>query len=182
MFVYPQSTVQFASSLLKRVLTSAALVSVGVLGTLQLTQATEIPQMSPEHAARPSLTAANSTTVRSLLDGIYLYGQSPRPNQIGKAYIVLQVKDDRVAGAFYMPSSSFDCFQGELRGHQLALTVTNSDEQSHYPYLLPLQEQAAQTKANPAPITKIPAGYHAISWVSDRDRQILATCQAANLP
>jgi hypothetical protein len=113
-----------------------------------------------------------------LPDGIYLYGQSPQPNQIGSAYLVLQVKDRQVAGAFYMPSSSFDCFQGEIRQQQLALTVTNSEEQTRYPYSLALQTQENVAATQPEAMPMTPAGYHAISQVSPRDREILAICRS----
>jgi hypothetical protein len=176
------STARFASGLLKKVVASAALITVGVLSTLNLVQASEVLSSVAESSPQATLTAANSADLRSLPDGIYLYGQSPRPDQIGSAYMVLRVKNRSVAGAFYMPSSSFDCFQGELRDHQFALTVTNSEEQTHYPYSVPLQQHTLEAKATAAISPLIPVGYHAINQVSDRDRQILATCQANTAP
>ena len=47
-----------------------------------------------------------------LKDGVYLYGESSQPEQIGQSYMVFEVKQGQVTGAFYMPRSSFDCFTG----------------------------------------------------------------------
>ena len=47
-------------------------------------------------------------------DGIYLYGQSPKPNQLGQGYIIFQKQQNKVTGALYMPQSEFNCFQGTI--------------------------------------------------------------------
>lgn len=179
MLTCPPSTIQLATGLFEKVFAGTAALLIAVGSLTPIVQATEVSPARADHAAKETLTAANSTMVRSLPDGIYLYGQSPQADQVGSAYLVLQVKDRQVAGAFYMPSSSFDCFQGEIRDQQLALMVANSEEQTRYPYSLTLQKQGnlATTDAEVLPVT--PVGYHAISQVSSRDRQILATCQAA---
>lgn len=60
-------------------------------------------------------------------DGTYLYGQSPRPNQIGQGYVIFQKRQGRVTGALYMPQSEFSCFQGTIdQSGELAMTVTGS--------------------------------------------------------
>lgn len=185
MLTCPPSTTRFAPGLLKNMVAGAVgVLAVGVLAPNTIAQVTEDSPTSAPHATPATLTATNSAThltaVRSLPDGIYLYGQSPRPNQVGSAYMVLQVKDRQVAGAFYMPFSSFDCFQGEIRDQQLALTVANREEQTRYPYSLALQTQGDIASSRPEAMLATPAGYHAISsQVSPRDRQILATCQSA---
>lgn len=111
-------------------------------------------------------------------DGIYLYGQSPKPNQIGQGYIVFVKQKNLVTGALYMPSSEFSCFQGNIdsRG-ELAMTVTapggegtepvatasrlpklDIDEPMSYAYSVALQD------------------YHQLNSVSISDRQILQMC------
>lgn len=111
-------------------------------------------------------------------DGIYLYGQSPKPNQIGQGYIVFVKQKNLVTGALYMPSSEFSCFQGSIgsRG-ELAMTVTapggegvepvatanrlpklDLDEPMTYAYSVALQD------------------YHQLNSVSEGDRQILQMC------
>ncbi|MEH2376820.1 hypothetical protein [Nostoc sp.] len=60
-------------------------------------------------------------------DGVYLYGQSPKPNQLGQAYIIFQKQQEKVTGVLYMPQSEFNCFQGTLNpSGELAMTVNGS--------------------------------------------------------
>ena len=112
-------------------------------------------------------------------DGIYLYGQSPKPNQIGQGYIVFQKQQGKVSGAMYMPHSEFSCFQGTLdQSGELAMTVNGSpdegssnqvatanrlptvadDESSSYAYSVALQD------------------YHQLNSISASDRRILQMC------
>jgi hypothetical protein len=112
-------------------------------------------------------------------DGTYLYGESSTPQQIGSAYMVFEVNDRQVVGAFYMPSSSFDCFHGDIQANQLALTVTSSEDQQSYSYNLAMQPSG--TVATVGNVGVAPAeieGYHRIATVSDMDHQILSVCKA----
>jgi hypothetical protein len=93
-----------------------------------------------------------------LADGVYLYGESAQPEQIGKTYLVFEVRRGLAIGAFYMPSSSFDCFYGSARPQRLDLTIVSSYEQTTYSYSVPLEE------------------FHPISTVSDNDERILSVC------
>ncbi|MBD2439524.1 hypothetical protein [Nostoc sp. FACHB-110] len=114
-------------------------------------------------------------------DGVYLYGQSPKPNQIGQGYIIFQKQQGRVSGALYMPSSEFSCFQGTIdKSGELAMTVNGSSDEvtasdvatrstipsvsdeefSNYAYSVALQD------------------YHPIQYISASDRRILKTCQS----
>ncbi len=114
-------------------------------------------------------------------DGVYLYGQSPQPNQVGQGYIVFQKRQNQVMGALYMPSSEFSCFQGNIdsRG-ELAMTVTapgregveevatanippklDIDQPMTYAYSVALQD------------------YHKLNTVSSGDRRILQMCNQA---
>jgi hypothetical protein len=116
-------------------------------------------------------------------DGIYLYGQSPQPNQLGQGYIVFEKRQGILRGALYMPSSEFSCFQGTLdKSGELAMTVTSSpgeagsnevataskiptftDEDSiTYAYSIALQD------------------YHQLNNHSASDRQILKMCNQVN--
>jgi hypothetical protein len=114
----------------------------------------------------------------SLPDGVHLYGQSPQPETIGSAYVVFEIEQNRVVGAFYMPYSSFDCFHGEVQGEQLALNVVNSYERTVHPYSLALDASTsvASTADSSAPVGL--EGYHAIADVSENDQRMLEVCQA----
>ncbi|MBD2343341.1 hypothetical protein [Anabaena subtropica] len=112
-------------------------------------------------------------------DGIYLYGQSPQPDQIGQGYILFQKRQGRLLGALYMPNSEFSCFQGAInQSGNLAMTVTGTpdasaslevsaastlprfsdDQPTSYAYSLALQD------------------YHQINTISANDRRILQMC------
>lgn len=111
-------------------------------------------------------------------DGVYLYGQSPQPNQLGQGYIVFEKRKNQVMGALYMPSSEFSCFQGNVDSTgELAMTVTapgeggleevatantipklDADQPMTYAYSVALQD------------------YHKLNTVSDNDRRILQMC------
>ncbi len=107
----------------------------------------------------PRADDSSSDRGSSLPDGVYLYGESPEPEQIQKTYLVFEVRRGLTVGAIYMPSSSFDCFYGNARAQQLDLTIVNSYEQTNYDFSIPLKE------------------FHAIASVSTNDRRILGVCK-----
>lgn len=94
-------------------------------------------------------------------DGIYLYGQSSKPEQIGQSYVVFEKRQGRVTGALYMPQSEYSCFNGSVDDTgELAMTVNGyagdgnttevasnntisnvkDDESTIYAYSLPLRD------------------------------------------
>jgi hypothetical protein len=111
-------------------------------------------------------------------DGVYLYGQSPERDQIGSAYMVFEVEQGQVVGAFYMPYSSFDCFHGNLQADQLALTVVDSYERTQHPYAVGLEpaDALAATESGATPVGL--EGFHAIENPSENDLEILSTCRS----
>ncbi len=114
-------------------------------------------------------------------DGVYLFGQSPEPNQIGQGYVLFHKQQGRLVGALYMPNSEFSCFKGTIdKSGELAMTVTGTpdagaspevattstipqlddDEPMSYAYTLALQD------------------YHPINTISANDRRILEMCRS----
>lgn len=143
------------------------------------------------HTTDPT-TAATSTadletgplTAQSTLpfldDGTYLYGQVTEPNQIDSAYMVFDVKGQTIVGAFYMPHSSFDCFQGTIQSDELALTIHDSYSQDTFPFtvaLVPNDEAIAFEGTAVAPPMDID-GFQPLESLSDNDQRILSTCRA----
>lgn len=120
----------------------------------------------------------DSESAQAMADGVYLYGQSPEPEEMGSEYLVFEVDQGEVVGGFYMPRSSFDCFYGDVKSEQLALTVINSYEQTEHPYSVALQSDGAVASADGGSTPVGLEGYHQIDDLSDTDRQILATCKA----
>ncbi|WP_416676291.1 hypothetical protein [Egbenema bharatensis] len=111
-------------------------------------------------------------------DGVYLYGQSPERDQIGSAYMIFEVTQGEVVGAFYMPRSSFDCFYGDFQVDRMALTVIDSYEQTSHPYAVALEptDTLAATEAEVTPVGL--EGFHQIENPSENDLRILSTCQS----
>lgn len=136
----------------------------------------EVPVQAQAQVA-PQVVAQG--TARALEDGVYLYGQSSKPNQIGKTYAVMEVKQGKVIGAFYMPSSSFDCFHGQLEAEKLALTVVDSYERTSYPYAIALERNYPVASTGLPPINGLKLqGFHGLATISDTDQRILNTCKA----
>lgn len=124
-------------------------------------------------------TSVEQVTSQPLANGVYLYGQSAEAEQIGSAYMVFEVRDREITGAFYMPHSSFDCFNGALEANRLALNVIDSYEQAAYPYEIGLEQSGAVATVGNTTITPVQIeGFHRIDTVSENDQRILASCQA----
>ncbi|MGJ3248572.1 MAG: hypothetical protein ACFE0I_21140 [Elainellaceae cyanobacterium] len=131
-------------------------------------------EASASHLQKQAVDSASDT-----IDGVYLYGQSSEPSQVGVAYAVFEINDREAVGAFYMPHSSFDCFRGELSARQLQLRVRDSYDQAIHPHALALQDDVNVASAEgTAPSSIELVGYHQIQELSDTDHQILATCKA----
>ncbi len=114
-------------------------------------------------------------------NGVYLYGQSPKPGQLGQGYIVFEKQQANVVGALYIPGSEYSCFNGTLHpSGELAMTVRgypgeasptqvatnntlprlNDDEPTTYAHSVTLQE------------------YYRLNSITAQDRQILISCKA----
>lgn len=159
---------------------------------LALTVGLAVAALAPAHGAETLPAASNQVALANaeahlisqrLPNGVYLYGQSPEAEQFGSAYMVFEVTDRQVVGAFYMPSSSFDCFYGEVQAQQLALNVIDTYEQSVHPYAVALETSGSVANNGNEAIAPLSLeGFHAIGSVSDNDQRILTTCKADRQP
>ncbi|GEM_PF-1578651 len=145
------------------------------LGEMPLTQAVFISQ-------NPNNSSLKTDNVQPhfLEEGIYLFGQSPQPEQIGQAYLVFEVKQGRVTGAFYMPNSSFDCFTGVPQGNQLNLSIIEAYSQEAYSYQIGFSNSTVVAAAGGQGTDKnnlILEGFHRLSTVSENDTRILNQCK-----
>ncbi|CAD5921356.1 hypothetical protein [Planktothrix agardhii] len=115
-----------------------------------------------------------------LKDGVYLYGQSPQPEQIGQSYMVFEVKQGQVTGAFYMPRSSFDCFTGVPEGNYLSLKIIESYTQETHSYQIGLNNTAvvATTGGQVSENNLVLEGFNRLPNVSENDTRILNQCKA----
>ncbi len=121
-------------------------------------------------------------------DGIYLYGQSSEPAQIGHEYVVFELRQDKVVGAFYLPQSEFSCFEGTLRSGKLSLTIASNPDSDADPSPVASQPSQVATASGRLPIGTGPnpiaysysvalQNYHKLASVSTNDQQILRTCK-----
>jgi hypothetical protein len=129
------------------------------------------------------VAVANTTQVRatepSLKDGVYLYGQSPVAESLGSEYLVFEVKDGNVQGAFYMPSSEFACFTGDVNPQNLSLSVSDPYENETYPYAIALSSRDSVAGANASTPTGL-EGYHRLDTPSNNDLRMLGICQSSH--
>ena len=125
-------------------------------------------------------------------DGIYLYGQSPKPEQIGREYIVFQVRQRQVIGAFYLPQSEFNCFQGKFDATRLTLKMLYPDEltntKSQFAFHPHSQAQNlaafSSTGSHLSPNGRAISSFHQvnletyypITQISNKDRRIISAC------
>jgi hypothetical protein len=115
-----------------------------------------------------------------LSNGVYLYGQSQQPNEVGQSYFVFEVREGKVLGALYMPQSSFDCAYGGFQRDHLALSVVDSYEKTVYSYGIAL-DRTSQVAALGQPPIGQPSleGFQKLSQVSSKDMALLNSCKAS---
>lgn len=121
--------------------------------------------------------SAPETAATELPDGIYLYGQSTQPDELGNGYFVFESKQGQVVGALYMPRSSFDCAAGNFKSDQLALTVTNSYDRITNPLEIALDRSAPIASSGNAPLGVGLQGFHKLEKVTDNDLRMLNVCK-----
>ena len=140
---------------------SILLLMSGLISTLSV-QAQPSSKLEPKtRNIRSRSPVAVSLSNYPLQDGIHLFGLARTPEQLQTEYLVFKMHRKQVVGAFFMPSSSFDCFSGKLETSHLKLTVVESYEQQSYDHTVNLNR------------------YHPIQKISDNDLRILSACTIA---
>ncbi|MDX2241137.1 MAG: hypothetical protein NW224_10675 [Leptolyngbyaceae cyanobacterium bins.302] len=131
-------------------------------------------------AVAMGLLPANAAPQKSasLPDGVYLYGQSAKPDEIGQGYFVFESKQGQVVGALYFPHSSFDCAAGSFKHDQLALTVTNSYDKITNPMEIALDRTSTVASVGEPPLGIGLQGFYKLDKVTENDLRMLNTCKA----
>jgi hypothetical protein len=123
-------------------------------------------------------------TGSKLPSGVYLFGESAQRQQIGKAYMVFEVKDKVVTGAVYWPQSSFDCFEGRFSQEQLSLRVTETYSREVYTHAIAVAPDTSILASNNLKTTPVElglTGMHRIATGRSRlDRRTPATALTAD--
>jgi hypothetical protein len=120
-------------------------------------------------ADSPSRLSGTPTT-----NGVYLYGESDRPEVIGKEYIIFERIGNKTIGAFYLPRSEFNCFKGQFQGSRLNVTLTDAFDQQKYRFSLNLNPSGLT--ASKQPMMGEPS-YQPLGKISNNDRMILNACK-----
>ncbi|HAJ58070.1 MAG TPA: hypothetical protein DCP31_01360 [Cyanobacteria bacterium UBA8543] len=96
-------------------------------------------------------------------DGSYLYGEIPKPNQIGKQYVVFQRQKGKVVGALYLPNSEFSCFRGSQNNNTLDVKSLNAGD-----------HKVGLAKINLSSL-------HPIKSLSANELRLISTCKQATV-
>lgn len=162
---------------MKSVLTQFSQKSAAALiAGLSIAASSLLPFGSAAQAApqKTKLAAAQTT----LPNGVYLYGQSVQPDQIGKAYFVFEVRQGKLVGGLYMPRSSFDCTYGSIQSDKVALTVIDSYDKTENPYAIAtVRNTSVASRENPAFVNMGLEGFQRINKLSSMDQHILNVCK-----
>lgn len=145
------------------VLPLALLVSQGVTEARSGDRARELVGQSPASVAA---------------DGIYLYGEASRSNQIGSDYMVFELRRDRAVGGLYRPRSSFDCFYGDLSDRRLDLTIFPAYEARSHRYALNRSDDRIAIGSD-LPVIPEFSGFQRIERLDAIDRDVLNRCRAS---
>lgn len=123
-----------------------------------------------------AIAQESSNRQRTSTGEIYWYGESPQPQVLGVAYMVLEARQNQVVGGFFMYQSSFDCFYGRITNHSLQITVIPTYEPNHYPYAVQRSDTAI---ASPGGLAATPEfdGFHPLNRPDEVARHVLDTCR-----
>lgn len=128
----------------------------------------------------PSMITASSRAIAQEMpnhsgNGIYVYGESPQPQILGMAYMVLESRENQVVGGFYMYQSSFDCFYGQMTNQSLQVTVIPTYEETSYSYAVQRSDTAI---ASPNTlITPEFEGFYRLQRADEVANRVLETCR-----
>lgn len=132
-------------------------------------------------AVSNDLAAAEKTNRSNLPDPsgtivgqVYLYGETDKPDVVGKEYIIFETTGNKTIGAFYLPQSEFSCFFGRFQGAKLNITLIDGYDSQKYKYSLALNPNGLT--ASKLPMMGTPS-YQPLGNISDSDRKILTACK-----
>ncbi len=165
------------------------LFNLGIFFSLKLTDniptswlaATVDRQPSWQHsfnasAENPLTIAVSPVANISFADGVYFYGQSAEPERLGKEYLIFQVKQDQIKGAFFVPQSEYDCLEGTIDDRKINLSIEDI-EGSNYSYPIAIDRTTSlATNNNPSLQTVNLRGYQSILQIPSTARELLAAC------
>ncbi|PSB56521.1 hypothetical protein [Chamaesiphon polymorphus] len=118
--------------------------------------------------------SSSRVSVPPTANGVYLYGESERPDVVGKEYMVFETMGNKTIGAFYLPQSEFSCFYGKFKGSRLNVTLIDAYDLKKYKLTLALNPNGLT--ASKQPMMGEPT-YQPLGTISHNDLQILNACK-----
>lgn len=134
----------------------------------------------PLSAALPESNQAGADPAM-VADGAYLFGESKQPGELGKEYMVFEVTEGEMVGAFFSPSSDFSCFTGAIADEVMSLQVEDIETKTMNAFSVPLylsNEVAAAEILFPFESALGLQGTYRIPELDAVSRQVLETCKA----
>lgn len=162
----------------KQVVPTIAGFSLALTGLMATNAPAQAAPRNLEKAAPQAMAQATPTQATRLPDGVYLYGQSAQPEEIGKGYFVFESRQGKLIGALYMPRSSFDCTYGSVESDRVSLMVIDSYDRSENPYVIATERKdSVASRDNPVVAPVGLEGYQRLSKLSANDQRILNVCK-----
>jgi hypothetical protein len=153
-------------------LTSAAIATLTIVSGNNTALGDKPDRLSFREASRAVIANPPSGNVAG---NIYLYGETDKPDVVGKEYIVFEAIGRKTVGAFYLPQSEFSCFYGNFNGSKLNITLIDTYDSQKYKYSLALNSNGLT--ASKQPMMGAPT-YQPLGKVSTNDLRILEACKA----
>ncbi|MGF1523963.1 MAG: hypothetical protein ACFBSF_16725 [Leptolyngbyaceae cyanobacterium] len=148
----------------------------GVLGALLLSASTQASSLNLSEIASSPL-ADEGSVAQVVEDGVYFYGETPQPDELGAGYMIFEAQNDRVVGAVFMPHSSFDCFVGQIGDRELSMQITNSYTQESYEYAIALVADDEPIAATSGAVPLQLDGLVDLGSPREAELAMLSTCQ-----
>lgn len=151
--------------------------SIGMAVAVLTTLAIGAPAIGTEQPTRLSLQTAAPlpANITPKANGVYLYGETDRPDVVGKEYMIFETTNNKAIGAVYMPQSEFSCFYGQFKGSRLNITLIDTYDLQKYNFTFALNPNGLT--ASKQPMMGEPSYQPLGSKISTNERQILDACK-----
>jgi hypothetical protein len=165
------------------------LFNLGIFFSLKLTDniptswlaATVDRQSSTQQSLRsesidPIQIAISPTENEAFTDGIYFYGQSALPEQLGKEYLIFQVDRGKIKGAFFLPQSEYDCLEGTIDRQKINLSIEDGEGNIYTHQIAIERNSSIASNGNLERRSVNLQGYQPISPIPATAKELLVSC------
>jgi hypothetical protein len=147
---------------------------VAALATLTISTPALASEQQPTRLSLQT-TAPLPVNITPKANGVYLYGETDRPDVVGKEYMIFETTKNKAIGAFYLPQSEFSCFFGQFKGSRLNITLIDTFDRQKYNFTFAIAPGGLT--ASKQPMMGEPTYQPLGSKISTSERQILDACK-----